>query len=256
MTATEPNAGDAFARNATFATTHWSVVLTAGQHDSPQAAAAALEKLCSTYWYPLYAYVRRRGYSPEDAQDLTQEFFARLLQQSSITRADRAKGRFRSFLLGALNHFLADAKDRAAAKKRGGGQPLISWDQDDAEERFGAEPVDELSPETIFERRWALSILDQATKRLRVEYQAAGKAQLFERLKSYVEGGTGTPSYAETALRLDLSESSVRSAIFRLRRRYHELVRAEVGQTVADANELDEELRHLRAVFSESGATL
>ena len=218
-------------------------------------AAQALETLCRDYWYPLYAYVRRRGYCPEDAQDLTQEFFARLLKGNSLARADCAKGRFRSFLLGALNHFMADEKDRAEAKKRGGGQTLISWDQDDAEERFGAERMDELSPERIFERRWALSVLEQAAARLRNEYEAAGQPQLFEQLKSYIEGGTDTPTYVETATRLNLSESAVKSAIFRCRQRYHELVRVEVGQTVADANELDEELRHLRAIFSESGAT-
>ena len=254
MTPSDQEAESAEPQRGVFATTHWSVVMSAGQSESPQAAQA-LERLCRTYWYPLYAYVRRRGHGPDDAKDLTQEFFARLLEKKSLARADRAKGRFRSFLLGALNHFLADEKDRAEAKKRGGGQTLISWDQDDAEERIGAEPMDELSPERIFERRWALSVLEQATKRLRNEYHATGQAQLFEHLKSYIEGGTDTPSYAETAIQLDLSESAVKSAIFRFRRRYHELVRAEVGQTVADANELDEELRQLRAVFGESGAT-
>jgi RNA polymerase sigma-70 factor (ECF subfamily) len=172
-----------------FTTTHWSVVLAAGQNDSP-LAVEALEKLCRMYWYPLYAYVRRRGYGPDDAEDLTQEFSARLLEKNGLARADRAKGRFRSFLLGALNHFLADEKDRAEAKKRGGGRTLISWDQQNAEERFGAEPMDELSPEKIFERRWALSVLEQAATRLRNEYDAAGQAQLFEQLKSYIEGGT------------------------------------------------------------------
>ncbi len=237
-----------------FATTHWSVVLAAGHPSSPDAQAA-LEKLCRTYWYPLYAYVRRRGYKPEDAQDLTQEFFARLLQKNSIAGADRTKGRFRSFLLGALEHFLADEHDRAGAKKRGGGQQFISWEQDFAEKRFADEPTDELSPDKIFDRRWALTVLEQAASRLRDEYQAAGNAPLFERLKTYVAGGGAAPTYAATAAQLGLSESAVKSAIFRLRRRYHELVREAVAQTVADPQELEEEIRHLMAVFSNSGAT-
>ncbi|MHC1768172.1 MAG: RNA polymerase sigma factor [Verrucomicrobiia bacterium] len=232
-----------------FTTTHWSVVLSAGQQDSP-LAAEALEKLCRTYWYPLYAYVRRCGHGPDDAQDLTQEFFARLLEKSSLARADRAKGRFRSFLLGALNHFLADEQDRAQAQKRGGGQTFISWDQDDAEERFGAEPADELSPDKLFDRRWALTVLEQAANRLRDEYQAAGRRQFFDLLKGYVAGEQVVPSYAVTAARLGLTESAVKSAVFRLRRRYHELVREGVAQTVAGPAELEDEIRYLVAIFS------
>jgi RNA polymerase sigma-70 factor (ECF subfamily) len=237
-----------------FATTHWSVVLAAGREESPQAAEA-LGKLCRTYWYPLYAYIRRRGHSPEDAQDLTQEFFARLLEKHSVAGADREKGRFRSFLLGALKHFLADEKDKAEAKKRGGGRTIISLEQACAEERFGAEPADELSPDKIFDRRWALTVLEQATTRLRAQYQGEGQAQLFDSLKSYVTGERAALSYAEAAARLGLSESAVKSAIYRLRRRYHGLVREEVAQTVADPKELEEEIRHLMAVFSLPAAT-
>ncbi|MBI2925629.1 MAG: sigma-70 family RNA polymerase sigma factor [Verrucomicrobia bacterium] len=229
-------------------------MLAAADLASP-SARAALEKLCRTYWYPLYAYVRRRGHRPEDAQDLTQEFFVRLLQKNSFAGADRAKGRFRSFLLGALQHFLADEHDRASAKKRGGGQQFISWEQDFAEKRFAEEPTDELSPDKIFERRWALTVLEQAASRLRAEYQAAGTGQLFEHLKGYVTGEGAAPTYAATAAQLGLSESAVKSAIFRLRRRYYELVREAVAQTVADPRELEEEIRHLMAVFSSPAAT-
>lgn len=237
-----------------FATTHWSVVLAAG-HDSSPAAQQALETLCRNYWYPLYAHIRRCGYAPEDAQDLTQEFFIRILQSHSLSSARREKGRFRSFILGALKHFLSDAKDRAAAQKRGGGQVIISWEQHLAEERFGREPIDEQSPDKLFERRWALTVLEQAVVRLRTEYEAAGRAPVFEALKGYVTAEKGEPSYAETAAKLGLSESAMKSAIHRLRQRYHELVREEVAQTVADPRELEEEIRHLMAIFSGSSAT-
>ncbi|MBM3883194.1 MAG: RNA polymerase sigma factor [Verrucomicrobia bacterium] len=232
-----------------FTTTHWSVVRAGGDRSSP-AAQTALEELCRTYWYPLYVFVRRRGYSPEDAQDLTQEFFARLLQKNSISAAHPGKGRFRCFLLGALKHLLADEHAKAQAKKRGGGQTIISWEQDYAEEQFAHEPVDEQSPDRLYDRRWALTVLDRAATRLRVEFAAAGDASLFEHLKLYVTGKHGAPAYAATASRLGLSESAVKSAIFRLRRRYAELVREEVAQTVNDARELEVELRHLRSVMT------
>ncbi len=230
-----------------FATTHWSVVLQAGTAPSSQAAAA-LEELCRTYWYPLYAYVRRYGYNPQDAQDLTQAFFTRLLQKNSFANADRDKGRFRSFLLGALKHFLADEKAKAQALKRGGGMVVISWERDYAEERFGQEPLDEQSPDWLFDRHWALTVLDRAASRLRDEYARRGEEHLFERLKEYLSGER--PSYMETAHLLHLSESAVKSAIFRLRRRYHELVREEVAQTVINPNDVVLELRHLMDHFN------
>jgi RNA polymerase sigma-70 factor (ECF subfamily) len=232
-----------------FATTHWSVVLAAGQQESPQAGEA-LEKLCQAYWYPLYVYVRRRGHGPEDAQDLTQEFFARFLQKNSVAAADPAKGRFRSYLLGALKHFLADERDRAQAKKRGGGQTMLSWEQDRAEARYRQEPTDDLSPDKVFDRRWALTVLQQATARLRQEYQAVGQLGLFEGLKTFVTASGAAPSYLQAAARLGLTESAVRSAIYRLRRRYHALIREEVAQTVGDPLQLEEEIRHLMSVFS------
>ncbi len=237
-----------------FATTHWSVVLAAGQEGTPQSAAA-LEQLCRTYWYPLYAQVRRRGYSPEDAQDLTQEFFVRLLEKNAFAAADQHKGRFRCFLLGALKHFLADVKDKGLAQKRGGGRTVVSWEQACAEERFGAEPVDALSPDILFDRHWALTVLEQATARLRARYQAEGSVGLFEALSCYLTREMPAPSYAEVAVRLGLSETAVGSAIFRLRRCYHSLVREEVAQTVADAEELEEEIRYLMNVFSGPAAS-
>jgi len=238
---------------ASFATTHWSVVLAAADPTSPHAMQA-LERLCRAYWYPLYAYVRRRGYGPEEAEDLTQEFFLRILQSHGLSTARPEKGRFRSFLLGALKHFLSDARDRAGAKKRGGGRVIISWEQDLAEERFGREPLDEESPDRLFERRWALTILEQAAARLRSEYAAAGQAQAFEILKAHVTADTPGSSYSESAASLGLTETAVKSAIHRLRRRYRELVREEVAHTVADSEQLEEEIRHLMAVFSKSGA--
>ncbi len=237
-----------------FATTHWSVVLAAADQEKPEAAAA-LEKLCCTYWYPLYAYIRRHGHSPEDSRDLTQEFFFRLLQRNSFAEADRAKGRFRSFLLGALKHFLADEKDKVAAKKRGGGRSMVSWEEVGAEERFAAEPADELSPDKLFDRRWALTVLDQATVRLRARYKAEGSLELFDVLSCYLTQEMAAPSYAETAARLGLSEAAVASAIFRLRKCYHALVREEVAQTVSDPQDLEDEICHLMNVFSTSSAS-
>ena len=252
--ANDPQTEQAATSAAWFATTHWSVVLAAGQPDSAQAMAA-LEKLCRSYWYPLYAYVRRRGYGPEDAEDLTQALFARLLEKHSLAAAHPDKGRFRSFLLGALKHLLADEQAKAQAKKRGGGQVLVSWEQAAAEARFSREPIEDDSPDRLFDRRWALTVLDQAARRLREEYRTGSNALPFEHLKVYVTGETAAPSYADTAAQLGLSESAVKSAIHRLRRRYHELVREEVAQTVADPNELEAEIRHLMAVFNTSRAT-
>jgi RNA polymerase sigma-70 factor (ECF subfamily) len=233
-----------------FATTHWSVVLAAGDPASPQAAEA-MDKLCRTYWYPLYAYVRRRGYGPEDAQDLTQEFFARLCKKNYPAQADQAKGRFRSFLLLTLNHFLSDERERAATLKRGGGQTFISLDQQAPEDRYRLEPADGLDPEKGFERRWAQTILDQALARLRAEYLAEGKADQYEVLKAFEPGEQKTISYAEAALRLGVSEGAIKSMIHRLRQRHRELVREEVAHTVSTATEIDEELRYLIAVISQ-----
>jgi len=233
-----------------FATTHWSVVLTAGQRDSAHAAAA-LEKLCRAYWYPLYAYVRRRGYSPEDAEDRTQSFFVRLLEGKLLPHASPQRGRFRSFLLTALQNFLSDEHDRAAALKRGGGQPLISLDSLDGEARYALEPADDVSPDRLFERRWATTVLEGAWTRLEAEYAADGKVDLFRELRRFNSAHEGAPGYAEAAGKLGLPENTVKSLVHRMKRRYRVLLRAEIAHTVADPAEIDEEIRYLLRVLGD-----
>jgi RNA polymerase sigma-70 factor (ECF subfamily) len=232
-----------------FTTTHWSVVLSAREHDSPQAAAA-LEKLCRTYWYPLYAYVRRQGHDEPSAKDLTQEFFVRLLHKNRLDHVQREKGRFRSFLLASLKHFLADEWDKTQALKRGGGQSLLSLDDDTAEDRYQLEPADNLTPDKLFEQQWALTLLDQAKTRLKEEYAQAGKADLFERLRVFEAADPAAPTYAQIAAEFGLTESAVKSAARRLRQRYGGLVREEVAHTVDSPVEVDEELRHLISALS------
>jgi len=232
-----------------FATTHWSVVLAAEQSSTP-AAREALEKLCRDYWYPLYAFVRRQGYNPPDAQDLTQAFFARFLEKNYLAQVHPAKGKFRSFLLVALKHFLADEWDKLRAAKRGGGQVPISLDEQTPEERYRLEPADEMSAEKIFERRWALTVLEQARTRSREEYVSRGKGELYDGLKIFEGGEQTSPTYAELGNRLGLTESAVKAAAHRVRQRYHELVREEIAQTVAKPAEIDEEIRYLIGVIS------
>ena len=232
-----------------FVTTHWSVVLTAGRSDTTRARDA-LAKLCQTYWYPLYAYVRRRGHSPEDAQDLTQEFFARLLEKNWVGDADQTKGRFRSFLLSALNHFLSDEWDKARAQKRGGGVPPVPLQFDTAETRYGVEPADNVTPERSFELRWALTLLEEVLKRLQAEYEHEGKADLFAALNPCLVGERTSQPYAELAKKLGTTEGAVKAAVHRLRQRYRALLRDEIAQTVAGPDEVDEELRHLFAVLA------
>jgi RNA polymerase sigma-70 factor (ECF subfamily) len=236
-------------RSHVFVTTHWSVVLTAGRNDTTRAHAA-LAKLCQTYWYPLYAYVRRRGQSPEDAQDLTQEFFARLLEKNWVGNADQTKGRFRSFLLSAMNHFLADEWDKARAQKRGGGVPLVPLQFETAETRYGVEPADSATPERTFERRWALTLLEEVLNHLRTEYEQEGKADLFTTLNPCLVGERTAQPYAELATKMGVNEGTVKSAVHRLRQRYRQLLRDEIANTVAGAEEVDEELRHLFAVLA------
>jgi RNA polymerase sigma factor (sigma-70 family) len=239
----------AIAHQPVFVTTHWSVVLTAGRSDTTRARDA-LARLCQTYWYPLYAYVRRRGYSPPDAEDSTQEFFARLLAHNWVGRADREKGRFRSFLLTAMKRFLADEWDKARAQKRGGGVPLVPLQFDTAETRYGMEPVDNVTPEQSFERRWALTLLDEVLKQLRAEYQQEGKTELFAELNPCLIGDRTAQPYAELAEKLGVSEGAVKSAVHRLRQRYRQLLRDEIAQTVDGPGEVDEELHHLFAVLA------
>ena len=226
-----------------FVTTHWSIVLAARCNDTTRARNA-LAKLCETYWYPLYAYVRQRGYSPHDAQDLTQEFFARLLEKKTLGAVTREKGKFRSFLLTAVNHFLVDEWKKARTQKRGGGQ-VVSLESGDAETRFGREPVDTHTPEKLFEQNWALALLDTVYGQLQREYEAGGKGALFNELKTCLAGARSSVPYAELAARLNIAENTVKTSVHRLRQRYRQLLRAEVAQTVAGPSEVEEELRCL-----------
>ena len=234
---------------ARFVTTRWSVVLSAGARNSPQSDAA-LETLCRTYWYPLYAYVRRHGHGPHDAQDLTQEFFIRLLQKDYLRPVAKEKGRFRTFLLVVLKRFLANEWDRVRARKRGGGAVHLSLDISLAEDRYQGERTAE-SAERIYERRWALTLLEQTMVALRTECDQAGKQAEFEELKVCLTQGRGELSYADVAARLGLTEGAARVAVHRLRRRFREVFRAEIAHTVSDPAEIDEEVRHLLAALSE-----
>jgi RNA polymerase sigma factor (sigma-70 family) len=251
-TASTPSSGSEAAPESrpVFVTTHWSVVLTAAGGRETTGARDALEKLCQTYWYPLYAYVRRLGHSPPDAQDLTQEFFARLLKHNWIRVADPEKGRFRSFLLTAIKRFLADEWDKARAQKRGGGVPLIPLQLESAETRYGLEPPDNVTPEQIFERRWALTLLDTVLQRLRTEYDEQSKTQLFADLHPCLVGDRTSQPYADLAKRMGVSEGTVKSAVHRLRQRYRQMLRDEIAQTVANPEAVDEELRHLFSALS------
>lgn len=233
-----------------FATTHWSVVLASGQGDSDQARLA-LESLCTAYWYPLYVYIRRRGRSPEDAQDLTQQFFAHFLTRDSFRFADPARGRFRTFLLHALEHFLINDWKHRQRLKRGGGAPHLSLDVAGAEGRYAHEPATAMTPERAYEKRWALTLLDQVMASLREEYGEAGQRQVFEELAERLWGKDGTVSYAEIGQRLGMTDGTARAAMHRLRERYRARLRGAVAQTVADPAEVDAELRHLIQVVSQ-----
>ena len=241
--------GDVLPRSPAFVTTHWSVVLTAGQSDTTRAQAA-LEKLCQTYWYPLYAYVRRRGQSVEDAQDSTQEFFARLLAGNWVGDADRNRGRFRTFLLTALNRFLANEWDRASAKKRGGGAVAVPLDTEVAETRYGAEAGAALAPDQLYDRQWAMTLLERALGRLEAEQQRLGRAAEFAVLSPALTAERGEIPYATMAAQLGHQETAVRMAVHRLRKRFREVFREEISQTVADPNEVEEEIRYLLAALA------
>jgi RNA polymerase sigma-70 factor (ECF subfamily) len=228
---------------AVFATTHWSVVLAASGGDTSRSHQA-LSRLCHSYWYPLYAYLRRRGYNPQDAEDLTQEFFARLLRRDSFSRVTREGGRFRSFLLKSLNRFLTDQWRRARSQKRDAGQ-VISIDTARAESRYSIEPVEAQTPEKAYDRAWALTLLASTFQSLRGEYTQSGKASLFETLKFCLTGERSSVPYADLGRQLNLPENTVKTLVHRLRRRYRELLRAEVAKTVVRPDDIDEELRSL-----------
>jgi RNA polymerase sigma factor (sigma-70 family) len=236
-------------QSGAFVTTHWSVVLDAALPLSSRGGQA-LEKLCRSYWYPLYAFLRRRGYGSHDAQDLIQGFFERLLEKRFLSAVDRGEGKFRSFLLAALEHFLANQRRDAHAQKRGGDHVFLSLEGDLAETRYLHEPGHELTPEKIFERRCALALLEQTMARLRDECGGNGKGQLFEHLKGVLAGEKGEPSYADIASRLGTSEGAIKVAVHRLRQRYGKLLREEIGQTVSRPEQIDEEIRSLFAALS------
>ncbi|MCX8091940.1 MAG: sigma-70 family RNA polymerase sigma factor [Verrucomicrobiae bacterium] len=233
-----------------FVTTHWTVVLAAGRRHTPQADRA-LEELCRTYWYPLYAYVRRRGHSREDAEDLTQAFFARFLAKNYLEGLSAERGRFRAFLLAALKHFLANEWDRARAQKRGGGAPHLSLDWQTADTQFQLAAAHELSPDRAFDREWALALLAKVLERLRAECEIEGRARQFAELRPFLTTDVPEMSHAEVARRLGLDETAVRVAVHRLRKRYRQLLRQEIAQTLSDTAMVDEELRALFGAFRE-----
>jgi len=241
-------AGNTTSERQWFATTHWSVVLASGQNDSSNARRA-LERLCCAYWPPLYSYVRRQGHSPQDAQDLTQAFFEKLLEKNFCARADPQKGRFRSFLLTALTQFVADQRDRARAAKRGGGAALIPLDEQTGEEHFLQSLGQNLSPEQQFDKQWALRVVEQARVRLRQECAASGKAELLERVNLMGDGIHKSLTYADIAQELGMSVSAIKSAVSRLRERYGELVREEVAHTVASPAEVPAEIGYLLSII-------
>ena len=230
-----------------FTTTQWSVVLEA-QGESP-AAQEALENLCRTYWRPVYSFVRREGLGREEAEDVTQGFFAQLLERKRLSAVRKEKGRLRSFLLGALKYFLADERRRAMAVKRGKGQRLIPLERLRVDERIEMESSDPVTAEMIYERRWALTVLENVLSRLKDEYQTAGNAALFDLLKQLLPDEPGSPSQADIAARLGMTENAVRQAFYRFRQRYQSLLREEIAHTVATPGDIEDELRHLIAVL-------
>lgn len=231
-----------------FATTHWTVVLAAGQRHTPQSDHA-LEQLCRTYWFPLYAYVRRRGYEKADAEDLVQAFFARFLAKNYLAGLSEERGRFRAFLLAALKNFLINEWKHAQRQKRGGGEQLLSLDWETADTKFQVAATNEPSPDRAFDREWALALLGKVIECLQAECEVEGKGRLFEQLKAFLTAGKGEAAHAEVARVLGMEEGAVRVAVHRLRKRYRVLLRAEIAQTLSDAAFIDEEMRALFGAF-------
>ncbi|HWN93832.1 MAG TPA: RNA polymerase sigma factor [Methylomirabilota bacterium] len=243
-----PRAPDSGEGNG-FQSTHWSAVITAADSAAP-GASEALDKLCHFYWFPLYAYVRRLGHTPEDSQDLTQEFFRRLLEKKYLRLADRERGRFRSFLLTGLKHFLVDDWRRGQAVRRGGGKLPERWDADKAEALYQLEASDQANPERAYERRWAVLVLDRVLERLGDEFRQAGKSQVFEELKSFLWAEGERVSHADLSSRLGVSEGAARVTVHRFRRRYRELLQDEIGKTVAHPGEIEDEIHYLFRALS------
>jgi RNA polymerase sigma factor (sigma-70 family) len=239
MTASDPGAGK-------FVATPWTVVLAAVRGDSSDA----LGRLCQAYWYPLYSFVRRQGHDPHTAEDMTQAFFTRLVERRYLDAVDPARGKFRSFLLAALKHFLANERERADAQKRGGAHAIVSIDEQLAESRYSLEAAHHDTPETIYERNWALALLDRVLHQLRDQYTRDGKARLFDELKATLSAESDAAPYAEIASRLNSSESAIKVAVHRLRHRYRQLLRTEIAHTVEKPEEIEDEIRHLFAMLS------
>jgi RNA polymerase sigma-70 factor (ECF subfamily) len=235
-----------------FATTSWTMVLAAREAPSTEARQA-LEGLCRVYWYPLYAFVRRQGHDAEDARDLTQAYFAELLEKGYLDDYDPERGRFRVFLMASLRHFLSKAREKARAWKRGGRADVVSLDVDEVEGRYRYEPVDRLTPEGVFERRWALTVLDRALARLRREQEDTDRGKEFSRLEGYLTGQGKDASYRELAAELGTSEGAVKMTIHRLRQRFGRLLRSEIAETVSSPGEVDDEVRHLLGVVAPWG---
>jgi RNA polymerase sigma-70 factor (ECF subfamily) len=233
-----------------FATTHWSVVLAAAKQSDTKRGCDALARLCQIYWYPLYAYVRRRGYSAHDAEDLTQAFFAQLLERHSLAAVEPERGSFRSFMLAVMKHFLANEREKGMAQKRGGGCQILSLDWVAAERRFDLEPATYAAPDKLFEKQWALTLLAEVLNRLEHEYHSEGKGDLFAALKQTLMGLRESQPYAQLARELGVNESAVAVAVHRLRKRYRELIRAEIANTLDDAEDVDAEIRHLFQVLA------
>lgn len=231
-----------------FATTHWSLILAAGRSPTPRSAAA-LETLCETYWPPRYAYARRKGHSAEDAEDLVQGLFALLLEREDLQHVAPERGKFRSFLLASLNHYISNERDRARAKKRGGDRLILSLDAQREEEGYLQEPADNLTPEKVFERRWALTLLERAFARLRDEHEVKGKSEFFDSIQPYLVASEDRAPYKEAAEKLGMSEGSLKVAIHRMRRRFRDALRDEVAQTVTNEKEIEEEIRYLLTVL-------
>lgn len=242
MPADEPK--DEGQRAQWFPVTHWTDIV-AARRDGSAMATEALNRLCSTYWYPVYAYIRRKGHSDADAKDIAQGFFFHILERNLLGSADRTKGKFRSFLLGALNYYLANLKDFEQAKKRGGGATLISLDDKTGQERYALEPVDDLSPEKLFERRWALDLHEQAVLHLQADYCRQGKDQIFDQLKPFLSDQTDAGDYVSVARALNMTPGAVTTAVNRLRGRYGEFINAEITRTVGTPEEIPSERRYI-----------